>query len=81
MREYGDIVQLVKNTFEPYLEYARSVRRPPRVEQVVLAGADKPFPAVRKLERQNARLVQVQLVLVRLRVVEHLNARRLHAAK
>jgi len=61
------------------LEYARSVRGPPRVEKVVLAGADEPLAAVGKLQRQDATLMEVKLILVRLRVVQYLDIATLHA--
>ena len=40
-----------------YLEDAGSVRRAPSVEQVVFAGASKPFSTRGKLQRQHAAVV------------------------
>lgn len=62
-----------------HLEDGGAVGCPPRIQQIVLAGADEPLAASGKLEREHATLVQVQLVLVRLVAVQHLDVRVLHA--
>ena len=51
------------------LENTGSVWRSPCVEKVVFSSADEPFSTVGELERQNTALVQVELILVRFRVV------------
>ena len=56
-----------------YLEDGGSVRSSPGVQQVVFARRDEPLARGGELERQHARLVQVQLVLVRFQRVQHLN--------
>lgn len=61
-----------------YLEYAGTVRCSPCVKQVVFAGGNEPFAAGGKAQRQNAALVQMQLILVRFRCVQHLHMRVLH---
>ena len=43
-----------------------AIGRAPGVEQVVLAGGDEPLATVGKLEGEDAALVEVELVLVRL---------------
>lgn len=67
--------------FGSYLEDAGSVWRPPGVEEIVFAGRNEPFATRSELERQNAGLVQVQLVFVRLGVVQHLHVTALHSGK
>ena len=62
-----------------YLEYRRSVRRAPRVQQVVLAGGDEPLAAGRESQRQHARFVQVELIFVGIGGMQHLDVRVLHA--
>ena len=64
-----------------YLENARSERSPPSIQQVVLSGAREPLAAVSELEGEDATLVQVELVLVRFRVVQHFHVAALHAAR
>lgn len=61
------------------LEYAGSIRSPPGIQEVVLAGADKPLAAVGEFEGQDTALVEVELVLVRLTAVEHLHITALHS--
>lgn len=61
-----------------YLEDGGSVRRAPRVQQVVLARGDEPFATAGELERKYTALVQMQLVLVRLAHVQHLHVRAFH---
>ena len=62
-----------------YLEYAGSVGRSPGVEYVIFTGTDEPLATVGELQRQHATLVQMQLILVRLTVVQHLHVATLHA--
>ena len=62
-----------------HLKYAGPVRSPPGVQQVILAGADEPLSAVGELQREDAALVKVQLVLVGLRVVQDFDVAALHA--
>ena len=61
-----------------YLEYTGSIRRPPRVEEVVFSGADEPLATVGEFERQHAALVKVELVLVRLVVMQNFYITALH---
>ena len=61
------------------LEDGGSVRRPPGVKKVVLAGGDEPLARIGKLEAEDAALVEMKLVLVRLVTVKHLHIRVLHA--
>ena len=61
------------------LEDGGSVRRPPGVQKVVLAGGHKPFATVCILQGKDAALVQVQLVLLGLGRVQHLHVGVLHA--
>ena len=60
------------------MEDGGSVRRPPRVKKVVLASGHEPLARVGKLEAEDAALVEMQLVLVRLVAVEHLDVGVLH---
>lgn len=62
MLEYNCISKCVKLK---YLEYGRSVWRSPCVQQIILAGRDKPLAAGGKLKAEHAALVQMQLVLLR----------------
>ena len=64
-----------------HLEYASAIGSSPGIKQVVLASADKPLAAVGKLEWEDTALMEVELVLVRLGVVEHLHITALHAAQ
>ena len=61
------------------LKYGGAVGRAPRVQVVVLARRDEPLARVGELEREHAALVQVQLVLVGLARVQHLDVAALHA--
>ena len=61
------------------LEDGGSVRRPPGVKEVVLAGGHEPLAAVCILQGQDAALVQVELVLLGLGRVQHLHVGVLHA--
>jgi len=61
------------------LEYASTVGRAPGVQQVVFSSADEPLSTVCKLERQDAAVVQVKLVFVRLRVMQHFNIAVFHS--
>lgn len=63
------------------LEYAGTVRGPPGIQEVVLAGGDKPLATVGELEGQDTALVQMQLVLVRFTAVEDLHIATLHSGK
>ena len=61
------------------MEDGGSVRRPPSIEKVVLAGGHEPFATVGEFQAEDAALVQVELVFVRLRGVQHLHVGVLHA--
>ena len=61
------------------LEDGGSVWRPPSIEKVVLASGHKPFATVGKFQAEDAAFMQVELVLVRLRGVQHLHVGVLHA--
>jgi hypothetical protein len=62
-----------------YLKYAGTVGRPPCIEEVVFASADKPLATVGKLKRQNTTFVEVELVLVWLAAVKDLHVAALHS--
>jgi len=64
---------------EAYLEYASTIRCSPSIEQIVLSSGNKPLSCVSKLEREHARVVEVQLVLLRAIDVENLNITALHS--
>lgn len=61
-----------------YLEDGGSVRSPPGIQEIVFARRDEPLARRGEFQRQHARLVQVQLVLVRFQRVEHLHHPTLH---
>lgn len=60
------------------LEYAGAIRSPPSIQQIVLPSAYEPFTTVGELKGEDTALVQVELILVRLWVVEHLHVAALH---
>ena len=61
------------------LEDGGSVGRPPGIKKVVLAGGDEPLARVGKLEAEDAALMKIELIFVRLRCVENLDVGVLHA--
>ena len=63
---------------EAHLEYTGTIRRSPCIEQIVFASSDEPLASVGKLKRENTRVMEVQLVLLRPVDVDHLNIATLH---
>lgn len=61
-----------------YLKEASPIGSSPRIEEVVFASSDEPFPSVGKLKRKHTRLVQVQLVLLCSIDVQYLHVTALH---
>jgi len=64
---------------DAHLEYGSAVRCAPRIQQIVFARRNEPFTARRKAQRQHARLMQVQLILVWFESVQHFDVGVLHA--
>jgi len=61
-----------------HLKDAGTVGRAPGIQKIVFARADEPLATVSKLERQHAAVVQVQLVFVRLGVMQHFDVTVFH---
>jgi hypothetical protein len=47
------------------LKYNSTIRRPPGIEEIIFTRGDEPFPVMSELERQDARLMEMQLILLR----------------
>ena len=60
------------------MEDGGSVGGSPGIEKVVLSCGDKPLATISELEAEDAALVEIELVFVRLRCVEDLDIRVLH---
>ena len=57
-----------------------SIRLPPSIQQIVLAGRHEPLAGVGELQRENAALVQVKLVFILwLCTIQHLHVAAFHA--
>lgn len=61
-----------------YLENASTIRRAPSIQIVVFSGGNEPLSGLGKLERKDAALVQIELILVGLGSVEDFDCGAFH---